>query len=307
MSSIGIGLYGTGIAADNHAYAIAKSSKFSLVSVADEKYNLAQSFSKRHHIDRCHGDLEYLLEDSSVDIVLLASPFPFNSKHFPFIAETGRSVIIETPLAPSLKEAEKIVEKAEEEGIFLFPVSQMVSDPLVSRLSSLIKEGRLGEIKEYSVSWSFPSPVKRWMSVWGEDGGIKEKSLFLFSASPGFDLIYTLFGGDRVEALKEKEDGIEVVFERGFLSVSDGYDGFSFRIKSDKFDLNGKNGKLVSSNGEERIEEFEKESIRTPFSSLPYWYDSVYSALESGVWPREKYLATLKGLGLINQAEKFFI
>lgn len=71
--------------------------------------------------------------------------------------------------------------------------------------------------------------------------------------------------------------------------------------------MNGKNGKLVSSNGEERIEEFEKESIRTPFSSLPYWYDSVYSALESGVWPREKYLATLKGLGLIKQAEKFFI
>ena len=173
MSSIGIGLYGTGIAADNHAYAIAKSRKFSLVSVADDKHTLAQSFSKRHHIDRCHGDLEYLLEDSSVDIVLLTSPFPFNSKIFPFVAETGRSVIIETPLAPSVKEAERIIEKAEEEGIFLFPVSQMVSDPLVSRLSSLIKEGRLGEIKEYSLSWSFPSPVKLWMSIWGEEGGIK--------------------------------------------------------------------------------------------------------------------------------------
>ena len=211
MSSIGIGLYGTGIAADNHAYAIAKSRKFSLVSVADDKHTLAQSFSKRHHIDRCHGDLEYLLEDSSVDIVLLTSPFPFNSKIFPFVAETGRSVIIETPLAPSVKEAERIIEKAEEEGIFLFPVSQMVSDPLVSRLSSLIKEGRLGEIKEYSLSWSFPSPVKRWMSIWGEEGGIKEKSLFLFSASPAFDLIYYLFEEDRVTAFREKDDSVNLL------------------------------------------------------------------------------------------------
>lgn len=307
MSSIGIGLYGTGIAADNHAYAIAKSRKFSLVSVADDKHTLAQSFSKRHHIDRCHGDLEYLLEDSSVDIVLLTSPFPFNSKIFPFVAETGRSVIIETPLAPSVKEAERIIEKAEEEGIFLFPVSQMVSDPLVSRLSSLIKEGRLGEIKEYSLSWSFPSPVKRWMSIWGEEGGIKEKSLFLFSASPAFDLIYYLFEEEKVTAFIEKEDSVEVVFERGSLSVSDGYDGFSFHIKSDKFDLIGRNVKLISSIGEERIDGFDKETIKTPFSPLTFWYDSVYSALESGVWPREKYMATLKGLELINQTEKFLV
>ena len=307
MSSIGIGLYGTGIAADNHAYAMAKSSKFSLVSVADDKYNLAQSFSKRHHIDRCHGDLEYLLDDSSVDIVLLTSPFPFNPKIFPFVAETGRSVIIETPLAPSVKEAERIIEKAEEEGIFLFPVSQLVSDPLVSRLSSLIKEGRLGEIKEYSLSWSFPSPVKRWMSIWGEEGGIKEKSLFLFSASPAFDLIYYLFEEERVTAFREKDDSVEVVFERGSLSVSDGYDGFSFHIKSDKFDLIGRNGKLISSIGEERIDGFDKETIKTPFSPLTFWYDSVYSALESGVWPREKYMATLKGLELINQTEKFLV
>lgn len=307
MSSIGIGLYGTGIAADNHAYAIAKSRKFSLVSVADDKHTLAQSFSKRHHIDRCHGDLEYLLDDSSVDIVLLTSPFPFNPKIFPFVAETGRSVIIETPLAPSVKEAERIIEKAEEEGIFLFPVSQLVSDPLVSYLSSLKKEGSLGEIKEYSLSWSFPSPVKRWMSIWGEEGGIYEKTLFLFSASPAFDLVYSLFGEERVTALREKENSVEVLFERGSLSVSNGYDGFSFHIKSNDSELVGKNGKLVSYIGKERIDGFDKETIKTPFSPLTFWYESVYLALESGVWPRDKYMTTLKGFELINQTEKFLV
>ena len=115
------------------------------------------------------------------------------------------------------------------------------------------------------------------------------------------------FGEERVEALMKKEDGNEVVFERGFLSVSDGYDGFSFRIKSDKFDLIGRNGKLISSIVEERIDGFDKETIKTPFSPLTFWYDSVYSALESGVWPREKYMATLKGLELINQTEKFLV
>lgn len=307
MSSIGIGLFGTGVAADNHAYAIARSDKFSIVAVADDKYQLAQGFSKRHHIDRCYGDLEYLLEDEGVDIVLLSSPFPFNSKYFPFVAETGRSVIIETPLASRIEEAESIVEKAEEEGIFLFPVSQMVSDPLVSYLFSLIKEGRLGSIKEYSLSWSFPSPLKRWMSVWGNEAGIDEKSLFLLSASPVFDLVYSLFGDEEITSYKEKEDRVEVIFNRGVLSISDGYGGFSFHIKGEKCEIAGKNGKLISINGFEKINGFETESIRTPFSPLASWYNSVYFALESGVWPKEKYMATLKGLKLITQCKKYFV
>ena len=307
MSSIGIGLFGTGVAADNHAYAIARSDKFSIVAVADDKYQLAQGFSKRHHIDRCYGALEYLLEDEDVDIVLLSSPFPFNSKYFPFVAETGRSVIIETPLASRIEEAESIVEKAEEEGIFLFPVSQMVSDPLVSYLFSLIKEGRLGSIKEYSLSWSFPSPLKRWMSVWGNEAGIDEKSLFLLSASPVFDLVYSLFGDEEVTSYKEKEDRVEVIFNRGVLSISDGYGGFSFHIKGEKCEIAGKNGKLISINGSEKIYGFETESIRIPFSPLASWYNSVYFALESGVWPKEKYMATLKGLKLITQCKKYFV
>ena len=196
---------------------------------------------------------------------------------------------------------------SEEEGIFLFPVSQMVSDPLVSYLFSLIKEGRLGSIKEYSLSWSFPSPLKRWMSVWGNEAGIDEKSLFLLSASPVFDLVYSLFGDEEVTSYKEKEDRVEVIFNRGVLSISDGYGGFSFHIKGEKCEIAGKNGKLISTNGSEKIYGFETESIRTPFSPLASWYNSVYFALESGVWPKEKYMATLKGLKLITQCKKYFV
>ena len=119
MSSIKIGIYGTGVAADNHAYAIAKNTKYSLIAVSDNHISLSKDFARRHHVDRYYGDLEYLLSDRDVDIVTVTSPFTDNSFLLPYIAETGRSVIMETPLAPNLDEAERIIKISEDEGIFL--------------------------------------------------------------------------------------------------------------------------------------------------------------------------------------------
>ena len=121
MNSIGIGIHGTGLSADYHGYALAKNKYFSLKAVSDDGYPQALSYAKRHHVDKCYGDLEYLLSCPDVDIVVVASPFFDNIKILPYIIETGRSVIMETPLAGSVEDAERIVGMAED--IFLFPDS----------------------------------------------------------------------------------------------------------------------------------------------------------------------------------------
>ena len=307
MNSIGIGIHGTGLSADYHGYALAKNKYFSLKAVSDDGYPQALSYAKRHHVDKCYGDLEYLLSCPDVDIVVVASPFFDNVKILPYIIETGRSVIMETPLAGSLEDAERIVGMAED--IFLFPVSQMASDPLMKYTSSLIKEGKLGEIRDFSLLWSFPSPVKRWMNQWGREKHFDEKLLFLQSASGAFNLVYTLFGVDEVLKVEEGIDGVRIVFNNGSLVINDGNKGFSFSIKGENGGIEGENGRLKRGVIEGReISGFDKESIRNPYSPLSFWYDDVYSALESGVWPREKYTASLIELKLIYGClDKMFI
>lgn len=307
MNSIGLGIHGTGMAADHHAYALAKSSKFSLVAVSDDKVASSRDYARRHHVDKYYGDLEYLLSDGSVDIVIVASPTPYHSSIFPYIASTGRSVIMETPLASNLEDARKIVKTAEKEGIFLFPVSQMPSEPLMKYVYSLIKGGTLGIIEEYTLSWSFSSPVKRWMSNWGEKEKCSERGLFLESASPAFDLVSFLFDKERVTWCKEIERGVEVSFGKGRLSIEDGGSGFSFFIRGERGEIEGKNGKLISVKiDREDGKRFDTETIKSPYSPLPGWYDDVYSALESGVWSEEKYKLPLKSLEFILETGKYF-
>ena len=192
---------------------------------------------------------------------------------------------------------------------FLFPVSQMASDPLMKYTSSLIKEGVLGEIRDFSLLWSFPSPVKRWMNQWGRGKHFDEKLLFLQSASGAFNLVYTLFGVDEVLKVEEGIDGVRIVFNNGSLVINDGNKGFSFSIKGENGGIEGENGRLKRGVIEGReISGFDKESIRNPYSPLSFWYDDVYSALESGVWPREKYTASLIELKLIYGClDKMFI
>ena len=307
MSSIKTGIYGTGVAADNHAYAIAKNTKYSLIAVSDNHISLSKDFARRHHVDRYYGDLEYLLSDRDVDIVTVTSPFTDNSFLLPYIAETGRSVIMETPLAPNLDEAERIIKISEDEGIFLFPVSQMISDPLIKYIISLIKENKLGKIEEFKLSWSFSSPVKRWMSFWKGCDKFTERELLLYSASPAFDLVYALFGKENVIGAREREGGLEITFNRGVLLIKEDGEGFSLLIKGENGLIETKNGKLTLNQSKEKIIGFDNETMRTPYSSLSSFYDDVYFALESGVWSEEKYRGSIEGLKYSLDCRRYFI
>ena len=308
MNSIGLGMHGTGIAGDNHAYAIAKTYKFSLVAVSDDQSSLSRSFALRHHVDKYYGDLEYLLADTNVDMVVVTSPTPLHASVFPYIAETGRSVIMETPIASTLEEAKEIIDKACDEGIFLFPVSQISSDPLMKLVFSFVRDNRLGRIIEYSFTWSFPSPQKRWMNRWGGRFKNREMDLFLQSASPLFDLVSSLFSEERVVLAKEINGGCEVFLEKGRLSITDGYDGFSFFIKGESGEIVGKNGRLISLKIDgEGTKGFDFETIKSPYSPLSLWYEDIYSALEKGVWTEEKYMISIKSMEIILESGKFFV
>ena len=301
MSTISLGLFGTGVAADYHAFAISKSSCFTLSAVADYSLSLSRDFATRHHIGKYYGDLEYLLNDDSVDMVVVASPTNLHFDAFPYIASTGRSIIMETPLSSQVLESEDMIKTAEEEGIYLFPVSVLLSDPLSSFVREKIKTGELGKIESYSLSWSFPSPVGRWIRNW--KGDFKEKDLFFQSASPLFDLLFFWMGKEEVRGVERIEKGYRVIFERGKADITDNNHGFSFSLYGDKGIIEGKNGKLLSSITSSN--EFITQTISSSFSLLPLWYREVYKTLESGVWSGEKCKCSLESTKLITALCRF--
>jgi predicted dehydrogenase len=101
---------------------------------------------------RCTERLNDLLEDPTLDAVLIATPV---STHFPIAAAAlshGKHVFVEKPLAASSTEAEALIALAEPRRLVLMPGHTFVYSPPVNMIRSLIDNGDLGEI--YFVSTS---------------------------------------------------------------------------------------------------------------------------------------------------------
>jgi predicted dehydrogenase len=105
-----------------------------------------QEFSRRYPGVPTSADFEALLNDPSVEAVAIATP---PRTHFALVAqalEAGKHVLVEKPLATSVKQAQALVELAECRGLVLMPGHTFLYSPPVNKVRDLISEGHLGEI-----------------------------------------------------------------------------------------------------------------------------------------------------------------
>jgi predicted dehydrogenase len=91
------------------------------------------------------SSFDALLGDAEVKAVVLATPV---GTHFPLAAQAlqaGKCVLVEKPLATSLKEAASLIKLAQDSGLLVMAAHTFLYSPAVRRAKQLIDEGRLGE------------------------------------------------------------------------------------------------------------------------------------------------------------------
>ena len=263
MNRIGIGILGAGWSGEYHAAAINSNPALSLVSVYDRDEGKARDFASRHHIPKLQRDEEYVIDDSDVDIVVVATPTPF---HF-------------SPISDTASEASEIISLAEEEGIFLFPVSTLSAAPEIRK----IKE-RLSPSSSFTVDFSLLSPYPRWKRNWTPYSSRLTRNKALLAGSyEVMDAIYYLFEEEKAMAIEPMPWGLEVSFSSGKLLLRDG--GSSLTIN-----LGGEEG--------ERIDLCALYS--RPLALLPLWYSSVVETLEKGVWDEGALSRSIRSLETIS-------
>lgn len=95
---------------------------------------------------------EDLLEDASLDLILIATP---TSTHFPLAKaalEAGKHVFIEKPMTGKLEEADELAALAKEKGKHIFVDHTFVYAPAVQKLASLATSGKLGDLLYFDSS-----------------------------------------------------------------------------------------------------------------------------------------------------------
>ena len=262
IGRVRLGLIGLGMAVTPHARA--------LQDLADEvevaaAYSPTQprraGFAERFPFPTT-GDLDGLLDDPSVDAVMILTPPNTHGELVGRAAARAKHVLLEKPLEVSTDRAEALVAAADAAGVTLAVVLQHRFRPAAERLAALLAEGALGRIVGCSTTIRLWRPQAYYdepgRGTLARDGGgvlmtqgIHTLDLMLSLAGPVAEVTgYTATAAHRMEA--EDLACAAVRFASGALGVIDAttaaWPGFPERI-----DLAGTDGTATLAGGELRV------------------------------------------------------
>ncbi len=139
------GLVGAGAIAQTYAQAFADSAEAKAVAVADVRPEAAEALAERLGC-AVFSDHEALLEDGSVDAVVVATPPTTHPEICIEAAGRGIPVLCEKPLAVDVASARRMVKAAADAGVLLTMASKFRYVDDVIRAKSIVASGILGEI-----------------------------------------------------------------------------------------------------------------------------------------------------------------
>src|SRR5262249_9432909 len=119
MSTVRVGLVGTGFVADLHAAAFRMIHDAEVVAVASPTPGKAQRFAAARGIPRAFEDYRELLKLKEIDLVSLALPNDLHARATLDAAAAGKHVLCEKPLCRTLAEADAMIDACARAGVLL--------------------------------------------------------------------------------------------------------------------------------------------------------------------------------------------
>ena len=196
MKELGIGVVGCGfVGRGAHVPSIAEIEGARLVAVADADPKRRDKAATKHKVEKSYDDYRKLVQDPQVDAVIVALPTPLHVPASIAALEAGKHVICEMPLAPSLEEADRLIDAANKASVVLMPSLTFRFTSNYVKAKQMITEGAIGVptgvlYREFIPASDLASqwPADCWMWQIAKSGG----PLFTLSVW-SIDLIRWLF------------------------------------------------------------------------------------------------------------------
>jgi predicted dehydrogenase len=143
---LGVAVVGYGYWGPNLARNVAESPDMELKALCERDAVCGASFSQRFPGVPVHTELDDVLNDDSVDAVLIATPPATHHALVKRALEAGKHVLVEKPLATTSADARELIELANRQDLVLMPGHTFVYSPAVNAVRSLLTDGVLGEV-----------------------------------------------------------------------------------------------------------------------------------------------------------------
>jgi len=187
-------LVGCGRIAANHFNAIEKhAERVELVDVCDTDPKALEAAAKRTGA-RPSPSLARMLEATDADIVVLATPSGLHPEQAIEVAQAGRHVMTEKPMATRWHDGIRMVKACDDAGVRLFVVKQNRRNATLQLLKRAFEKRRFGRVYMVNINvfWTRPQEYydsAAWRGTWEFDGGA-----FMNQASHYVDLLDWLVG-----------------------------------------------------------------------------------------------------------------
>jgi predicted dehydrogenase len=139
-----VGIIGCGKIADQHAEAIKQISGCEIVGVCDQEELMAKQLYERFRVKRYFRDVRELLEAEKLDIVHITTPAQSHFELGKVCLEAGASVYIEKPFTINRKEAQALIDLADEKKLKVTAGHNVQFSHVARRMREVIREGYLG-------------------------------------------------------------------------------------------------------------------------------------------------------------------
>ncbi len=191
---IRLALVGCGRISGKHLEAIEQhADSVELVAVCDSNLGVVEELAQRTGA-KPYTDYVEMLEDPTVDMVILCTPSGLHPGQAIAAAEAGKHVITEKPMATRWADGKAMVQACDRAGVRLFVVKQNRRNATLQLLKRAVEQKRFGRIYMVNINvfWTRPQEYydsAAWRGTWEFDGGA-----LMNQASHYVDLIDWLIG-----------------------------------------------------------------------------------------------------------------
>jgi myo-inositol 2-dehydrogenase/D-chiro-inositol 1-dehydrogenase len=197
-----VGIIGAGrigrVHAENLMYRIAEAN---LVAVSDVFVEAAEKLGAELGVGAVYQDHRRLLEDRSIDAVLICSSTDTHARFIEEAAQAGKQIFCEKPIALDLAKIDHALATVEQAGVKLQIGFNRRFDPSFSRVQRIVAAGEIGEPQILKITSRDPAPPP--IAYVKVSGGI-----FLDMTIHDFDMARFLMGRE-----------VEVIYAAGGVLV----------------------------------------------------------------------------------------
>lgn len=245
-----LALIGCGRIGRLHARALlAMSDRCELAAIADADGDVAEDFARHHTVPSWTDDAHQVIEDRSIDAIILASSTETHAPYIIAAAEASKDVFTEKPIALDLAATDRAIDSVKRANVRLQVGFQRRFDRGYAAARKAIEQGDLGRVEMIRDAMRDPEPPSR--AYLERSGG-----LYRDMTIHNFDTVRWLMGAEPEEvyavgsavvdpmfaALHDIDTSIVTLrFGNGSLASIDNSrrSGFGYDVRTEVFGSNG--------------------------------------------------------------------